>query len=155
MGWFALAAMAVGTVLQAQSQKEQGQQQQALANAQAEQQDIQAAQERDAAMAQAEKIRRAGRRQASEAEAVYAAFGVSVGTGTPFRINGQIYPDFEQDPFHTILTGERRGRSLNTEANLLRTSGANARSAGNAAATGSLLSGAAQYGTWKYKGTTK
>jgi hypothetical protein len=155
MGWFALAAMAVGTVLQAQSQEEQGKQQQALANAQADQQDIQAAQERDAAMAQAEKIRRAGRRQASEAEAAYAASGVSVGTGTPVRVNESIYRDSEEDAFNTILTGERRGRSLNTEANLTRTSGANARSAGNTAATSSLLSGAAQYGMWKYKGSTK
>ncbi|HCW18832.1 hypothetical protein [Achromobacter sp.] len=155
MGWFALAAMAVGTVMQAQSQKEQGQQQQAAANAQADQIDIQAAQERDAAVAQAEKIRRAGRRQAAEAEAAYASSGVSVGTGTPVRINESIYRDSEEDAFNTILTGERRGRSLDTEAALTRRAGANARSAGNSAATGSLLSGAAQYGTWKYKGTTK
>ncbi len=145
----ALVALAGGTALQAIGSVQQGNQQRKLAEAQAAQLDQQAAQERDAALAQAEKIRRAGRSQAAQAESAYAASGVSVGIGTPVRINEQITHDAEEDAYMTILSGNRRGQTLETESGLTRRSGKNAQQAGYMGAASSVLSGAATYGKWK------
>lgn len=147
----ALAALAGGTALQAIGSIQQGNQQRQLAEAQAAQLDLQAAQERDAAIAQAEKIRRAGRSQAAQAEASYAASGVSVGTGTPVRINETITRDAEEDAYMTILTGDRRGQTLDTEAALNRRAGRNAQQAGYVGAASSVLGGASKYGMWKMR----
>jgi len=147
----AVGSMVGGSVLQAVGSIQQGNQQRELAEAQAAQLDLQAAQERDAAVAQAEKIRRAGRAQAAQAESAYAASGVSVGTGTPVRINETITRDTEEDAYMTILTGDRRGQTLDTESSLQRRAGRNAQQAGYMGAATSLLSGAAQYGKWKMR----
>lgn len=119
----ALAALAGGTVLGAAGSIAQGNQQRDLAEAQAEQAERQAAQERDAAVASAERIRRAGRRQSKEADAAYASSGVSVGVGTPVVVNEAINRDAEEDAYMTILTGKRRGRTLDEEAELHRRAG--------------------------------
>lgn len=145
----AVSAMAAGSVLQAGSSIVQGEQEQKLANARAEMTDRQAAQERDAAVAQAEKFRRAGKRQASAADAAYAASGVSVGVGSPVRINEEIQRDAEEDAYMNILTGKRRGDTLETESRLSRQAGRNAKAAGNMGAVSSLLSGAGSIaGAW-------
>lgn len=145
----ALTALAAGSVMQAAGAVQQGNQQRELANQQAAQLDLQAAQERDAAVAQAERIRRAGRRQQSAADAAFAASGVSVGTGTPVRVNEQIGLDAETDAYMEILTGERRGRTLDQEARATRRAGRNAQQAGYMQAGTSLLSSAANYGMWR------
>ena len=149
MGFDPLTMMAVSTVASAGGSILQGQQQRRAANAQAAELDMQAAQERDAAMAQAEKIRRAGRYQTAEADAGYAASGVSVDTGTPVEVGRAIRRNAEEDAYNTILTGERRGRSLNTQADQARRAGKNAAAAGIVNAASSVLSNGYSYSRWR------
>lgn len=112
----------------------------------------QGAQEADAAIAQAEKIRKAGRAQAGAATAALAASGVSVGDGTPVRINEQIYRDSESDAYSTLLTGSRRQQTANNQAGVLVNQGNAAMTSGVLNATSSLLSAGANYGKWKATG---
>ena len=100
-------------------------------------------------MAQAEKIRRAGRAAASQANAAMAASGVAIGEGTALRINEQIYKDSEDDAFSTLLTGARRQRTANDQAGLMAYEGRSARTAGFLNAGATVLSSAGSYGKWK------
>ena len=145
----ALGALAGSSVLGAIGSMGQGSQQADLANAQAQQLENQAAAERDSAVASAERIRRAGRRQQAETEAAYAASGVSVGTGTPVRVNDQIGLDVETDAYTAILDGERRGRTLDYEARAARQAAKNAQSSGAGGALTSILGAAGNFGMWK------
>lgn len=150
MAWAPLVLAAVGGVMAAKGQRDAGTAQQQAANFNADQDEIEAAQTRDAYREQAEKIRRIGRAQASEAKAAYAASGVSVGSGTPVLINEQIKDDTESDAYNTILTGNRRADALEAQAALSRRSGSSMATAGQRAATSSLLSTAGStYSTWK------
>ena len=150
MAWAPLVLAAVGGVMQAKGQRDAGIAQQEAANFNAEQAEIEAVQTRDAYRDQAEKIRRIGRAQASEAKAAYAASGVSIGAGTPVLINERIQDDTESDAYNTILTGNRRADAIEAQADMTRRSGASAATAGRRAATGSLLSTAGStYSTWK------
>ena len=106
-------------------------------------------QEADAAVAQAEKIRRAARATAGQANASLAASGVSISDGTAVRINEQIYKDSEDDAFSTLLTGVRRQRSANDQAGLMEYEGRSARTAGYLNAGATLLSSGSSYGKWK------
>lgn len=145
----ALSALAGSSVLGAIGSVQQGQDQAATAREQAQQLENQAAGERDAALASAERIRRAGRRAQSEAEAAYAASGVSVGTGTPVRINEQIGLDSETDAYMAILEGDRRGRTLDYEARAARQAAKNAQTSGGSSAFSSILGAASSFGMWK------
>lgn len=150
MAWAPLVLAAVGGVMSAKGQMDAGRAQQQAANFSAEQDEIEAAQTRQAYREQAEKIRRIGRAQASEAKAAYAASGVSIGSGTPVLINDQIQNDTESDAYNTILTGNRRADSLEAQAAMSRRSGASMAKVGQRAATGSLLSMAGStYSAWK------
>lgn len=138
-----VALLAAGTALAAGSAIYGGIQQKQAADTQAELTRRQTAQEADAAVAQAEKIRRAGRQQQAEATANLAASGVSVGSGTPIRIGNEIYRTSEQDAYQTILSGTRAQTAGNIQAGMLNTSGSNAMTSGLINAGSSLLSGAA------------
>lgn len=105
--------------------------------------------EKDAAAAQAEKIRKAGRAAAGRANAAMAASGVAIGEGTPVRINEQIYRDSEDDAYSTLLTGTRRGRYAEEQAGMLESEGKAAKTGGYLSATASLLSSGSKYGNWK------
>jgi hypothetical protein len=109
-------------------------------------------QQKDAAMAQAEKIRKAGRAATAQANASMAAAGVAIGEGTPLRINEQINMDVEDDAYSTLLTGTRRQRSAEDEGMLMRYQGDSAKTAGYVNAGATLLSSGADYGKWKAKG---
>lgn len=109
----------------------------------------QGAQEKDAAVAQAEKIRKSGRAQAGQANAALAASGVAIGEGTAIRINEQIYKDAEDDAFSTLLTGTRRQQSSNDQAGILVNQGNTAMTSGMINAGASVLSAGASYGKWK------
>lgn len=102
--------------------------------------------EQDAALAQAEKIRRAARSQAAEANAGLAASGIAIGEGTPVRINEQIYANAEQDAYATLLTGSRRASNANAQATISEWQGQNAQTAGYLNAGATLLSTAAKVG---------
>lgn len=109
----------------------------------------QGAQEKDAAVAQAEKIRKAARAQAGAANASLAASGVAIGEGTPIRINEQIYKDSEDDAYSTLLTGTRRQNSANDQASILNSQGNAAMTSGLINAGTSVLSIGANYSKWK------
>lgn len=96
--------------------------------------------QKDAAVAQAEKIRRAAKYQVGAANAANAASGVAIGEGSALRINEQILKDSESDAYNTILTGTRRQRSSNNESMLTLQAGDNAKSAGYMSAGSTLLS---------------
>lgn len=109
----------------------------------------QGVQDADAAVAQAEKIRKAARAQAGAANAALASSGVSVGDGTAVRINEQIYQDSEQDAYNTLLTGSRAQRTANNQANVITAQGNSAMISGALNAGSSLLAGGANYAKWK------
>jgi hypothetical protein len=106
-------------------------------------------QEKDAAVAQAEKIRRAGRAQAAQANAAMAASGVAIGEGTPIRINEQIYKDSEDDAYSTLLTGTRRKQTADDQGAIMISDGEAAKTSGYINAGASLLSTGASYGKWQ------
>jgi hypothetical protein len=146
--YIAAAAAVVG----AAASVYQGAQAQNAADANAELQRREGEQQKDAAMAQADKIRKAARAQAGAANAALAASGVSVGDGTAVRINEQIYQDSEQDAYNTLLTGSRAQRTANNQANVITAQGNSAMISGALNAGSSLLAGGANYAKWK---TTK
>jgi len=106
--------------------------------------------EKDAAVQQAEKIRRVGKRTQSEATSALAASGVQLDEGSAILIDQQIAQDVEQDAFMELLTGDRRARQLNSQAELFKASAKNAKTSSRMAAATSLLSaGASGYSGWK------
>jgi len=137
---FAIASSAFSAV----SQINQGRQQQKFANYQAEQAQADAQAEREVGMIKADKTRKAGRAQQSEARAALAASGVEVGAGTPLLIEGEIVRSAEEDALQEMLYGSRRGTRLDTEAQASRMAGENAAAAGVRGAVGSVLSTGAQ-----------
>lgn len=145
----AAAALSAGSaIMQAQNAKETGRANQKMLDQQAEN-------ERDAAIAQAEKIRIAAKRHAGSAEAAYAASGIDVGSGSAVRVNEQIYRDSESDAYMTILTGNRRATSASNEGNIVRAQGDKAMVAGVMSASGSLLSGYGKATAWGATNTGK
>ncbi|HAV37453.1 MAG TPA: hypothetical protein DCX52_14055 [Massilia sp.] len=141
----AIAAAAVGATSALYSADTQ----QNTAEANAEMARRQGNQEKDAAIAQAEKIRKAARAAAGQANASMAAAGVAIGEGTPLRINEQIYKDSEDDAYSTLLTGTRRQQSANDQASFLEAEGSAAATSGYLNAGATLLSAAGTYGKWK------
>ena len=106
-------------------------------------------QEVDAAVAQAEKIRKAGRAAAARANTAMAASGVSIGEGTPIRINEEIYKDSESDAYSTLLTGSRRRQSSEDQGSVMQYEGRTARTAGYINAVATVLSAGAGYSKWQ------
>lgn len=119
------------------------------ADANAEMTRRQGAQEKDAAVAQAEKIRRAGRAQAAQASAAMASSGVAIGEGTPIRINEEIYKESESDAFSTLLTGTRRQRTAEEQGAVIIAGGKAEKTAGYLNAGSSLLASGSNYGKWQ------
>lgn len=144
-GWIMIASAAVGATTALYSADTAAN----TAEANAELSKRQGAQEADAAMAQAEKIRKAGKAQAARANAALAASGVAIGEGTPVRINEEIYKSAEDDAYNTLLTGTRRQRSSEDQAGFLMAEGSAAKTGGYLSAGGSLLSSGANYGKWQ------
>lgn len=137
--------MAAGTAMSVMGQIQQGQQQREMYNAQAQQTLNDAAYRDDAAKAQAEKIRKAGRAQVGEANASLAASGVKLGEGTPLEVQKTITQNSEEDALSAILSGKRTTAAAQQEAQLLG-------KAGNNAVENSVLgaAGTAMQAGWKY-----
>jgi hypothetical protein len=104
---------------------------------------------KDAAVAQAEKIRKAARAQEGQANAALAASGVAIGEGTPIVINEKINQDAEEDAYNTLLTGSRQQRTAGDQAGLTRFQGQAAANASYLNAASTVLSTGASYGQWK------
>jgi hypothetical protein len=128
-----------------------GAQQEKAADTNAELARRQGDQDADAAVSQAEKIRKAARSQAGEANAAMAASGVAIGEGTAVRINEDIYKNSEDDAYSVLLTGTRRRQSANDQAGILNAQGNAAMTAGLINAGSSVLSMGARSGGWKSK----
>ena len=143
-------AMLVGsTLLSAYGMYQQGQQGKAMNNYQAALEDQRAAEERDAAKAEAEKIRNAKEIQRGAARAALAGSGVGVGDGTAVVIDQDIAQRYEEDAFTTLLNGNRRARSAGRQASMYRVAGKNAASEGLMGAGTTVLGGAMKYASWK------
>lgn len=142
-------ALVASSVLAAGGAVASGQQQKKMANYQAAQAEADAEASKAAAKVEAERIRKAGRQQASAANAALAASGVETGEGTALRVTSGISGDAEQDAFQTILSGNNQGARLNAQAQADRISGRNAATSGYISAGSSLLSaGSKAYSGW-------
>ena len=143
-------ALVASSVLAAGGAVASGQQQKKMANYQAAQAEADAEASKAAAKVEAERIRKAGRQQASAANAALAASGVETGEGTALRVTSGITGDAEQDAYQTILNGVNSSNRLQAQAQADRISGSNAATAGNISAGSSLLAGGSKaYNGWK------
>ncbi|WKB53022.1 virion core protein, T7 gp14 family [Eleftheria terrae] len=151
---FVMAAGA-STAVSVYGQQQAGKAQEAAAEAQGRAINQQAGAEQDAAEAQADRIRRAARAQVGEANAALSASGVSVGEGTALKITEQIIKDAESDALNAIISGNRGGRQLSSQARSIVKQGQDARRAANISSIGTVLSGASQaFGAsgWRSRG---
>lgn len=130
----------VATGLQVVGQLSRGQQQSDYNDWQAEQSRADAQAAREEGEVRAERVRRAGDRQQSEARAALAAAGVEVGAGTPVRIDQQIARDAEWDAQQEILYGQRRGARYDSDAAGYERAAENAQTGSMLAAGATLLS---------------
>ena len=143
-------ALVASSVLAAGGAVASGQQQKKMANYQAAQAEADAEASKAAAKVEAERIRKAGRQQASAANAALAASGVETGEGTALRVTSGITGDAEQDAYQTIFNGINTSNRLRSQAQADRISGSNAATAGYINAGSSLLaSGGKVYDGWK------
>lgn len=149
-GYTSAAIMIGGTVLSAYGQIQQGNAQQKAYEEQAQQTVNEGAYRADAAKAQAEKIRKAGRAQVGEAKASLAASGVKVGDGTALEVEGEITRNVEEDALSALLSGKRATDASQREAKLLNRAGANAATSGTYSALGTVLSAGSSIASgWK------
>ncbi|WP_262033859.1 hypothetical protein [Serratia liquefaciens] len=143
-------ALVASSVLAAGAATASGVQQKKMADYQADQANADADAARAASRVQADKIRKAGREQAAQANAALAASGVETGEGTALRITSGITGDAEEDAYTTIMNGMNTGARYNAQGQADRLSGRNAATAGYLNAGSSLLSaGATGYTGWK------
>lgn len=138
--------MMVAGGVSAMGQIQQGQQQKEMYNFQAQQALNEGAYAADAAQAQAEKFRRAGRLQRGEAKAALAASGVKLGEGSALEVDKNIMQSSEQDALSAILSGKRAQTSAGQEAQMLGKAGQYAQANSVLGAAGTV----AQAG-WKLK----
>ena len=124
-----------------------GQQQKKTLNAQADQADADADAETGAARVRAEKIRKAGKRQAAASRASLAASGVNVDLGTSVLINDNINEGAEKDALTGIDNSKDAASRLRNQAALLNISGSNAQTAGVINAASTLASAGAAWKT--------
>lgn len=150
-----LEVAAIGaSVLSAGGALYSGQQQKKMSNYQAVQAEADAKSAQAAGRVEAERIRKAGRAQAAQANASLAASGVDTGEGTALRIQSDIVGNAEQDAYQTILNGVNQSARLNAQASADRISGSNAATSGYISAGSSLLSaGGTAYNGWKKAGS--
>lgn len=135
--------MLAATAFNVASSITRGQEEKSYRNFQAAQASADARAEREYSQIQADKTRRAGKSQQSEARAALAAGGVEVDSGTPLRIYQEIERRSEVDALQQILYGDRKGERLDQEASAQRIAGDRAYAGGIRGAVGSALRGGA------------
>lgn len=141
---------AAGAIAGAVGQQQSAKAQESMAEDQAQQAANQAAYQKDAAKSHAEKIRKMGSAQKSEARASLAASGVKVGEGTALEIEKEITAASEEDALSALLGGKRAASASETESELFMKSGANARRNANYSSAATILStGGSIAGGWK------
>lgn len=140
----ATTLLAISTGFSVVSALAMGQQQADQAEWQAEQAAADAKAEREAADIRADKLRKAGKAQQSQARAALAASGVETGAGTPVKIDQEIMRDAEADAQQELLSGKYGAARLNSESAGLKLAADNARTKSYLRAGGSLLQGGSQ-----------
>lgn len=138
--------MAISTGMQVVSAIQQGNQQGAMNDYQARQGQADAQAEHEAGEVRADKVRKAGKAQQSEARASLAASGVEVGAGTAVKIVQDIGRNAEEDAQQQLLQGLRTAARLDSEAQASTIAGSNARTSGYMRAGGALFEGAIKSG---------
>lgn len=138
-------ALVAGTALSAGGTVMSGMQQRQAANANAELARREADAEKAAAATQAERIRRAGRSQVSQANAALAASGVDLASDTAIRIGEQITRDAESDAYAAIMGGNRNASTRQSEAALSRWQGGNAMTSSLLGAAGTVAQGGSNW----------
>lgn len=131
--------MIAGTVLSAASQRQQGLQQQAMANSEASQMESQAKNEFAASQIQAMEDRRQARLASSSAQALGAASGADPTSASFVKNISDIEGQGELNALTSLWNGSDRARQLNNQAKATRISGNQAAKAGNIGAMTSLL----------------
>jgi hypothetical protein len=134
-------ALIAGTTLSAGSALMQGQQAKQTADVNAELARRQGEADKDAAVAQAEQIRKAARYQIGAANVAAAASGVQIGEGSAGIVNEGISQRSENDAYMTILSGTRKQATAANQAMLYESQGRNAQTASLLAAGGAVASG--------------
>lgn len=143
--------MVASTGMSVMGQLSQGQAQKDMYAAQAQATVNDAAYRSDAATAQAEKIRKAGKAQIGEANASLAASGVKLGQGSALEVKKSIIQNSEEDALSAILSGKRTVAAADKEASMLNQAGDNAVTNSYMGAAGTVLSAGGNYmrGGWK------
>ncbi|WP_313248994.1 hypothetical protein [Stenotrophomonas acidaminiphila] len=142
-----------GALLGAGAAVHQGQTQKNYNNYLAAQAEADARAEQSAARVEAERIRKAGKQQKSEAIAALAASGVDVTSGTALKIDQEIGRASSEDAFLTLAGGRDRAARLNADAQGSRMAGSRAQTAGYLNATNTLLVAGTNSGKgWKKAG---
>ncbi len=145
----ALAALAVGSGLQAYGQYRQGREQESALNYQAGMSLADANAAEGMSQVQAKVIRKAAMSQRKEATAAFGASGVDVRSGTALDVQGDIVRAGEVDALTALITGKNTATRLREQAGMQSRAAHNARVSGNLAALGTVLQSGAQAG-WMY-----
>ncbi len=155
--WIYLAVAAVGTGVAIQSSNTQARQAEANAKFTEQQAAADAKAEQGAAQVEADRIRKAGKRQQAAAVAAAAAAGVDVNSTTAVKIDQEIGQNAEHDAYLTILGGGDRAARLRQGGQAALIAGRSAVQASKYQNASSLLSfagTATNYGNgWKKAGT--
>lgn len=152
-----ITLIVAGTALVgAYGQYSAGQTQKDMYRYEAKQGEADARAEKGAAVVEAERIRKMGKRAAAEASVALAANGGDLSSAGSLAINRDIYRSSEEDAYFALVGGEDRSKRMMASAQLDKMRGTAAGQAGVYSAIGTLGQGAAQaYGGWKQaKGTT-
>lgn len=144
-----ITLLAAGAGMSVMGSVQQGQADNAMAQAKAGQMDYSARVARDDALAQAQMIRKQQRFAIASSDVAAAASGVVVGEGSAGEANRQIYQDTEHDAYMSILNGERRASGQEIEASLTRTAGANAEKNGYLKGMSTALGAGYEASKWK------
>jgi hypothetical protein len=147
MGWLALAAYGVGVGLQAYGQYEAGKAAHDEADylARVAEQDAAAARAK-AKFDQLRQLKEAAKRKGS-LKAKLAASGADVGVGTPILLQEELAEELELENRLIGHEGEVKALRYESEAELHRIRGDNARAAGRINMTNTLLQGFGKFGT--------
>lgn len=121
--------MAISAAVSIAGQLQQARAVKQAANADAQIMDTQAAQQRQQAEDEADRIRVAARKTKGAARAQMAANGIAVNEGTALTIEDDINRESERDAFNVLLTGKRRADAATYQAAQARARGGNATSA--------------------------
>jgi hypothetical protein len=145
-----IVASIASAALSAVSSFESGRQQQKVANANARMLEQEAKQKEYAANVKAGQYKKEAERRMGQMRAGYLSSGVSNTEGTPLLVLMESASEAAEDEERIRIGGELESWNLLSKANIQRTAGKNAQTAGAMGAGASLLGGAARtFQMWK------